>query len=56
MPFLEAARSSRRVLLLGDLGTGKSTLAAVLVLHALEGLRAVSRASYGQNCCACSPR
>lgn len=36
MPFYEAARGSRRTLLLGDLGTGKSVLGANLVIETLE--------------------
>jgi DNA replication protein DnaC len=36
MPFYEAAREARRTLLLGDLGTGKSTLAAQLVLDQVK--------------------
>lgn len=41
LTFLQAIRSSRRSLLLGDMGTGKSTLAAELVaeiLHANRGI------------------
>jgi len=36
MPLYEAVREARRTLLLGDLGTGKSTLAAQLVIETLE--------------------
>jgi len=36
MPFYEAARESRRVLLLGDLGTGKSTLMSQLVVDTIS--------------------
>jgi predicted MPP superfamily phosphohydrolase len=36
MPLYEAAREARRTLLLGDLGTGKSTLAAQLVIDTLD--------------------
>ncbi|MGZ5012061.1 MAG: metallophosphoesterase, partial [Methylobacter sp.] len=36
MPLYEAVRESRRTLLLGDLGTGKSTLAAQLVIETLD--------------------
>jgi hypothetical protein len=36
MPFYEAVRESRRTLLLGDLGTGKSTLAAQLVIETMD--------------------
>lgn len=36
MPLNEAVKLSRRTLLLGDLGTGKSTLAGLLVVSALD--------------------
>lgn len=36
MPFYDAVRESRRTLLLGDLGTGKSTLAAQLVTETID--------------------
>ena len=36
LPFYEAVRQARRTLLLGDLGTGKSTLAAQLVIDTLD--------------------
>ena len=36
MPLYEAVRESRRTLLLGDLGTGKSTLAAQLVTETMD--------------------
>ena len=36
IPFYEATRRSRRTLLLGDLGTGKSTLAAKLVVETVD--------------------
>ena len=36
MPLFEAVRQARRTLLLGDLGTGKSTLAAQLVIDTLD--------------------
>lgn len=36
MPFYEAIRRSRRTLLLGDLGTGKSTLGAQLVVDTID--------------------
>lgn len=36
MPFYEAVRESRRTLLFGDLGTGKSTLAAQLVTETMD--------------------
>ncbi len=35
IPFYEAVRKARRTLLLGDLGTGKSTLAANLILETI---------------------
>lgn len=36
IPFYEAVRQSRRTLLFGDLGTGKSTLAAQLVVETVD--------------------
>lgn len=36
MPFYEAVRVARRVLLLGDLGSGKSTLTATLVIETID--------------------
>jgi hypothetical protein len=36
MPLYDAARQARRTLLLGDLGTGKSTLVATLVLDSID--------------------
>jgi hypothetical protein len=36
MPLFTAARQSRRTLLLGDLGTGKSTLAGIFVRQTME--------------------
>src|SRR5260370_596257 len=36
LPLYEAIRTSRRTLLLGDLGTGKSTLAAQLVAETID--------------------
>lgn len=36
MPLYDAVRESRRTLLLGDLGTGKSTLAARLVMNTID--------------------
>jgi len=41
LPFLQAISSSRRSLLLGDMGTGKSTLAAELVAEILHANRGV---------------
>lgn len=36
MPFYEAIRLARQTLLLGDLGSGKSSLAADLVIHTID--------------------
>lgn len=36
MPLYDAVRESRRTLLLGDLGTGKSTLAAKLIIDTID--------------------
>ncbi len=36
MPFYDAIRQARQTLLLGDLGSGKSSLAAELVIHTID--------------------